>query len=122
MDLEEEREDSSPMTGNIRNLDEETKLEEENKTPQIKENCPEESGAIPEFPIHQVSSIQVVSSILPSYANFVPIQLVSQSQPGSVSTWRILGSLCRSQVGPLGFILIRETKSTMVSHAGGSIA
>jgi hypothetical protein len=64
----------------------------------------------------------VVNSILPSYANFVPVQLVSQSQPGSASTGRILGSPGRSQPGPLGFILIGATRSTMVGHAGGSIA
>jgi hypothetical protein len=122
MNLEEEREDSSPMTGNIGNLAEETTPVEENETPQIKENHPEASGASPESPIPQVSSIQVVSSILPSYANSVPVQLVSQSQPGSVSTGRILGSPGRSQAGPLGFILIRAPRSTMVGHAGGSIS
>jgi hypothetical protein len=70
---------------------------EENETPQIKENRPEASGTSPESPIPQVSSIQVVSLILPSHASSVPVQLVSQSQPGSVSTWRILGSPGRSQ-------------------------
>jgi hypothetical protein len=50
------------------------------------------------------------------------VQLVSQSQPGSVSTGRILGSPGRSQAGPLGFILIRTTRSAMAGHAGGSIA
>jgi hypothetical protein len=81
MDLEEEREDSSPMPGNIGNPIEETTPEEENETPQIKETCPKASGANPKSPIPQVSSIQVVNSILPSYANYVPVQLVSQSQP-----------------------------------------
>jgi hypothetical protein len=33
-----------------------------------------------------------------------------------------MGSLGRSQVGPLGFILIRETRSKMDGHAGGSIS
>jgi hypothetical protein len=65
---------------------------EANETPQIKENHPEASGASPESPIPQVPSIQEVSSILPSHANYVPIQLVSQSQPGVVGTGRILGS------------------------------
>jgi hypothetical protein len=36
MNLEEEREDSSLMTGNIRNTAEETAPEEENEPPQIK--------------------------------------------------------------------------------------
>jgi hypothetical protein len=36
MDLEEEREDSSPMPGKIGNLAGETALEEESNTPQIK--------------------------------------------------------------------------------------
>jgi hypothetical protein len=67
MDLEEEREYSASMTGNIRNSTEETALEEENETPQIKQNHSEASGASPKSPIPQVSSIQVVSSILPSY-------------------------------------------------------
>jgi hypothetical protein len=95
---------------------------EENDTPQIKENCPEASGASPKLPIPQVSFIQVVSSILPSHASIVPVQLVSQSQPGSANTGRILGSPSRSQAGPLGFILIRTTRSTMVVHAEGSIS
>jgi hypothetical protein len=79
MNLEEEREDSAPMTGKIGNPAEETAPVEENETPQIKENCPEASGTSPESPIPQVSSIQVVSSILPSHASSVPVQLVSQS-------------------------------------------
>jgi hypothetical protein len=70
---------------------------EENKTPHIKENCPEAIGASPEFPIPQVSSIQVVSLILPFHAISIPIQLFSQSHPGSASTGRILGSPGRSQ-------------------------
>jgi hypothetical protein len=68
------------MLGKIKNQTEETSLEEENETPQIKETCPEASGTRPKSPIPQVSSIQVVNSILPSYANFVPLQLVGQSQ------------------------------------------
>jgi hypothetical protein len=36
MNLEEEREDSTPMTRDIRNLAEETTPVEENETPQIK--------------------------------------------------------------------------------------
>jgi hypothetical protein len=79
MNLEEEREDSTPMTGEIGNLAEEIVPVEENETPQIKENCPEASGASLESPISQVSSIQVVSSILPSHASYVLVQLVSQS-------------------------------------------
>jgi hypothetical protein len=69
-----------------------------------------------------VSSIQVVNSILPSYANFVLVQLVSQSQPRIASTGRISGSPGRSQAGPLGFFLIGATRSTMDGHIGGSIA
>jgi hypothetical protein len=69
-----------------------------------------------------VSSIQVVSLILPSHASSVLVQLVSQSQLGSASTGRILGSPNRSQAVPLGFILIRVTRSAMDGHAGGSIA
>jgi hypothetical protein len=110
MNLEEEREDSTPMTGEIGSLAEETAPVEENKTPRIKENCLEASGANPESPIPQVSSIQVVSLILPSHASSIPVKLVSQSTPGSASTCRILGSPGRSQVGPLGFILIRAPR------------
>jgi hypothetical protein len=51
MDLEEEREDSTPMLGNIGNPAEETTREEENKTPQIKETHLEASGASPKSPI-----------------------------------------------------------------------
>jgi hypothetical protein len=105
-----------------RNSVEETAPEEENETSQIKETCPEASRTSPESPIPQVSSIQVVNSILPSYANSVPVQLVSQSQLGSASTGRILGSPGRSQLGTLGFILIGATRSTMDGHEGGSIA
>jgi hypothetical protein len=79
---------------------------EANETPQIKENHPEASGASPESPVPQVPSIQMVSSILPSHASFVPVQLVNQSQPGSTSIGRILASPGRSQVGSLGFILL----------------
>jgi hypothetical protein len=92
MDLEEEREDSGPMPRKIRNMDEETTPEEEKKTPQIKETCLEASGTSPESPIPQVSSIQVVNLILPYYNNYVLIQIVIQSQLGSVSTGRILES------------------------------
>jgi hypothetical protein len=69
---------------------------EANETPQIKENYLEASGASPNSPIPQVSSIQAVSLILPSHAIYVPVQLISQSQPRSVSTGRILGSPGRS--------------------------
>jgi hypothetical protein len=48
MDLEEEREDSSSILGNIRNLIEETTPEEENETPHIKETYSEASGTSPE--------------------------------------------------------------------------
>jgi hypothetical protein len=86
MNLEEGREDLAPMIGNIGDASEETALVEEKETPQIKENFLEASGTSPKFPIPQVYSIQVVSSILPSHASYVLVQLVSQSQPGSVST------------------------------------
>jgi hypothetical protein len=69
-----------------------------------------------------VSSIPVVNSILPSYAIPISIQLVSQSQPVSTNTGRILGSPGISQPGPLGFTLIGAVRSTMVGNAGGSIA
>jgi hypothetical protein len=69
-----------------------------------------------------VSSIQVVNLILPSYANFFLVQLVSQSQPGSASIGRILGSPGRSQPGPLGFILIGAARSAMVGNTRGLIA
>jgi hypothetical protein len=121
MNLGGEREDSAPITGEIGNLAEEIIPVEANETPQIKENHPEASGASPESPIPQVPSIQAVSLILPSHASSVPVQLVSQSQPGSASTGRILGSPGRSQAGPLGFILIRTTGPAMASQ-GGSIA
>ena len=42
MDLEEEREDSNSMTGEIGNTTEETILVEENETPQIKESRPKQ--------------------------------------------------------------------------------
>jgi hypothetical protein len=122
MNLEEEREDSAPITGEIKNLIEEIVLVEANETPQIKEKFPEASGASIKSPIPQVSSIKVVSLILPSDASFVLVQLVSQTQLGSASIGRILGSPGRSQVGKLGFILIRTTISTMVGHVGSSIA
>ena len=41
MDLVEEREDSTLILGKIKNLTEETALEDENETPQIKETRPE---------------------------------------------------------------------------------
>jgi hypothetical protein len=109
MNLGGEREDSALMIGEIGNPSNEIIPVEASKTPQIKENHLESSGAIPESPIPQVPSIQVVSSTLPSRESFVPIQLVNQSQPGSVSTERILGSPGRSQEEPLGFILIQTT-------------
>jgi hypothetical protein len=77
MDLEEEREDSTPILGNIRNPIEETAPEDENETPQIKETHHEASETSPESPIPQVSSIQVVYSIIPSYAIYIPLQSVS---------------------------------------------
>ena len=110
------------MLGKIKNQTKETSLEEENKTPQIKETCPKASGTNPKSPIPQVSSIQVVNSILPSYVIYVPVQLVSQSQLRSVSIGRVMGSPGRSQLGPLGFILIGASRSTMVGNAGGLIA
>jgi hypothetical protein len=51
MHLEEEREYSSMMIGNIKNLAEETTPKKENETPHIKENHPEASGTSPESPI-----------------------------------------------------------------------
>ena len=96
MNIEEEREDSSPITREIGNPVEEIVLVEENETHQIKENFPEARDASPESPIPQVSSIKVVILILPSHAIFVPVQSISQSQPGSTSTGRILGSPSRS--------------------------
>jgi hypothetical protein len=95
---------------------------EANETPQIKENHLEASGASPKSSIPQVSSIQAVSLILPSHASSIPVQLITQSQLGSASTGRILGSPGRSQARPLGFILIGTTRSTMASHMGGSIS
>jgi hypothetical protein len=80
MDIEEEREDSAPMLGKIKNLAEETAPEDENETPKIKETLPEASGTNPESPIPQVSSIKVVNYILPSYVISIPIHSVSQPQ------------------------------------------
>jgi hypothetical protein len=57
MKLEEEREYSSLMTGEIGNPTEETILVEENETPQIKENHLEATGASTESPIPQVCSV-----------------------------------------------------------------
>jgi hypothetical protein len=88
------------------NMTEETAQEDENKTPQIKETCPEANGTSPKSPIPQVSSIQVVNFILPSYVIPIQLQSINQSQPGSVKNGRILGSPSRSQLGPLGFILV----------------
>ena len=122
MHIEEEREYSTPMPGNIRNPDEDTAREDENKTPQIKETRPKSSGTSPKSPIPQVSSIQVVNSRLPSYDIPVPLQLVSQSQLGSTNIGRILGSPSRSQPRLLGFILVGAVRSTMVGNARGSIA
>jgi hypothetical protein len=98
------------MIGRIGNPTKYTVPEEENETPKIKENRHKASGANPKFSIPQVSSIQVVNSILPSYANSVPVQLVSHSQPRSASKRRILGSPGRSQARLLGFILIGATR------------
>jgi hypothetical protein len=92
------------------------------RPPRSKKTTPKLVAPAPESPIPQVSSIQAVSPILPSHANSVLVQLISQSQPGSASTGRILGSPGRSQAGPLGFILIGTTRSTMASHVGGLIA
>jgi hypothetical protein len=50
MNLEEEREDSTPITGEIGNPTEEIIPVEENETPQIKENHPEASGPAPNHP------------------------------------------------------------------------
>jgi len=113
MDIEEEREDSTSMSGKIRNPTEENALEDENKTPQIKETRPKSSGTSPKSPIPQVSSIQVVNSRIPSYDIPVPLQLVSQSQLGSTNIGRILGSPSRSQPRPLGFILVGVVRSSM---------
>jgi hypothetical protein len=115
-----EREDSALITGEIRNPNEEIIPVEANETPQIKENFPEASGSNPESPIPQVPSIQEVRPILPSHS--IPVQLISQSQPGSVSTRRILGSPGKLQIGLLGFILIGTTSSVMANHMGGSSA
>jgi hypothetical protein len=76
----------------------------------------------PESPIPQVSYIQVVNSILPSYVIPVPLQSSSQLQLGSTNTGRILGSPGRSQPGLLGFILVGSVISTMEDNVGGSIA
>jgi hypothetical protein len=93
-----------------------------NETPQIKETHLEANGTNPKSPIPQVSSIPVINSILPSYDIPIPLQSVSQSQPVSVNTGRILGSPSRSQPELLIFILIREVRSTIVGNVGGSIA
>jgi hypothetical protein len=77
MDLEEEIEDSSLITGKIGNSAKETTPKDENETPQIKETCPQASGTSPESPIPQVSFIQVVISIIPYYVIFVPLRSVS---------------------------------------------
>jgi hypothetical protein len=122
MDIEQEREYSTPISGKIRNLTKETTPEDENETSHIKETHPEASGANPESPIPKVSYIEVVNLILPCYVIFVLVQLVSQSQQGSASTGRILGSPGRSKPGLLGFILIGETISTMDGNARGSIS
>jgi len=122
MNLGGEREDAALITVEIGNPTKEIILVEANETPQIKENYPEASGTNPKLPIPQVPYIQAVSLILPSHASSFPIQLVSQSQLGSVSIGRVLGFPSRLQVGILGFILIGTTISTMAIHAGGSIA
>jgi hypothetical protein len=71
--------------------------EDENETPHIKETHPEASGTSPKSPIPDVSSIPVVNPILPSYAIPISFHLVSQSQPVSTSTGKILGSPSRLQ-------------------------
>ena len=80
VNLRGEREHLAPITGEIGNPTEEIVPVEANETPQIKEKFPEHSGANPKYPIPQVSSIQVVSSILHSHASSILVQLVSQSQ------------------------------------------
>jgi hypothetical protein len=110
------------MSRKIGNSTEETAPEDENETPHIKETHPEASGTNPESPIPKVSYIQVVNLILPCYVIFVVVQLVSQSQLGSVSIGRIFGSPGRSKPGLLGFILIGATISTMDGNVGGSIS
>jgi hypothetical protein len=50
MDLEEEREYSAPMPGNIRSLVEETTPEEENKTPRSKKPAPKPVAPAPNHP------------------------------------------------------------------------
>jgi hypothetical protein len=119
-DIPEEREDSTPIIGNIGNPTEETTPENENETPRIKETCLESSGTSPESPIPQVYFI-LVKYILPSYAIHVSVQPVSKSQLVSANTGRILGSPGRSQPRPLGFIFIGVVRSTMVGNMGGFI-
>ena len=110
MDLAEEREDSTPIPGNIESPVEETTSKDWNETPQINATCPEASVTSPKSPIPQVSSIPVVNSILPSYVIPISIQSVSQSQPVSMNTGSTLGSPSRSQPRPLGFTLIEEVR------------
>jgi hypothetical protein len=50
MDLVDDQEYSSSISGNIRNQVEKDSLEEENEAPQIKETCPKVSGTIPKSP------------------------------------------------------------------------
>jgi hypothetical protein len=69
-----------------------------------------------------VSSILVVTPILPSYVIPISIQSISQVQPVITNTKRILGSPSRSQLGLLGFTLIRAVILTMAGNEGGSIA
>jgi hypothetical protein len=121
LDLAEDREDSSPISGNIRNQAEKVAPEEENETPQIKETHPEVSGTSPESPIPQVPSIPMVRSIPHTYAISIPSHSVSQSQSVSVNTGRILGSPGISQPGSLGFILIGTVRPRMAGNMGGSI-
>jgi hypothetical protein len=65
------------MPGKIGNPAKETTSKEENETPQIQETRPEASGSSLESPIPKVSYIQVVNLILPSYANFFLVGLIS---------------------------------------------
>jgi hypothetical protein len=122
MDLEEEREYSSLIPRKIKNPAKEASPEDENETPKIKETHLKASGTILESPITQVSSIRVVNYIIPYYDIHVPLHSVTQPQPGSANTGRILGFPGRSQPGLLGFILVGSTRSEMAGNAGGSIA
>jgi hypothetical protein len=58
MNLQVEREDPAPITGEIGNPTEEIVPVEANETPQIKEIHPKDSGTNPESLVPQVPSIQ----------------------------------------------------------------